>query len=85
MGGMSLLPVTRKIWVSESRRDRGKQGARDAGQQVGLALEVRVDLETALEGNSMQAEEDHKQKQDVCSAAQTTTRRWGDERKGNLG
>lgn len=59
MGGRSLLAVTRKIWVSESRRDKGKAGKQG---MLGLALEVSVDLETALEGNRVQAEKDHKQK-----------------------
>lgn len=40
-------------------------------------MEVGADLEIALEGNSIQAEEDHKQKQGVHSAAQTTAWRWG--------
>lgn len=49
MGGTSLLAVTRKIWVSESRRDKGKAGKQG---KLGLALEVRVDLKTALEGTA---------------------------------
>lgn len=56
---------------------RESRKATVAGQLLSLALEVRADVETALEEISIQAEEYHKQRQGVHNAVQATARRWG--------
>lgn len=69
---MSLLSTGKP---GSLRAEETRESRKATGQLLSLALEVRADVETALEEISIQAEEYHKQRQGVHNTVQATARR----------